>query len=197
MEERLRRKVWRLERKLTLYGFDKRRGIETYKISEIEKVLKALSQKDAKNAKKLLKALVKVQQTLYDELYKIAGATELSVDTHMPESKLKEIKAWLEGLKKGRKVDKRFAEAVREVLKTIKHGGDAEALASVLLRLYKRDYDRFRVLDFLASACEEIGAKIRKPLPESLQDASEALLASISVLNLDDIVKIVERRLKT
>jgi hypothetical protein len=197
MEEQLRREVWRLERELTLYGFDNKRGIETYNISEIKKVLKALSQKDAKDAKKLLRDLVRVQRTLYDELYKMAGATEMSVDTHMPESKLREIEAWLEGPQKGRhKVEMRFAEAVMEVLKTIKRGRDAEALTGILLRLYKRNYDRFRVLDFLASACEEMGAKIKRPLPESLRDASEALLASTSALNLDDIVKTVERRLK-
>jgi len=197
MEEQLRKKVGMLERKLSLYGFDKRRGIETYEISEIKKILKVLSQKDAENAKKLLKELVKTQQMLYDELYRMAGATEISVDTHMQENKLWEIKAWLEGTKKsGNKADKRFSEAIMEALKIIRQEGDTEALARVLSRFYKRNYDRFRVLDFLASICKEAGAKIKKPLPESLQDASKALLASISTLNMDDIEKIAKKRLE-
>ena len=38
----LRREVLELERRLAKYGFDEKRGIETYKISEIKKILKTV-----------------------------------------------------------------------------------------------------------------------------------------------------------
>ncbi len=196
--DKLRKRIQELEKKLAPYGFDERRGIETYKVSEIKKTLKMLPQKDAEDAKNLLRDLVKIQQTLYHELYKAAEVAEIATDTHMPEKKLEEIKEWLDGPKKGRnKASDRFAKAVREVIRAMKRGESTEFLAMTLTKLYKRDYDRFRILDFVASIFKEMGIEVKNPLPQSLYDACKVLLAASSMLDMNRVMELAKKRLES
>ncbi|MEM3806160.1 MAG: hypothetical protein QXU60_04515 [Sulfolobales archaeon] len=92
----LRRRIRELEKALSAYGFDCRRGIETYKVSEIKRILREAGPREGE-ARVILRELVEAQLALYRELYSMVGAREIVVDSDTPERRVKEIKEWLEG----------------------------------------------------------------------------------------------------
>jgi len=190
----LRRKVRELERALAKYGFDERRGIETYKVSEIKKLL--LRTGSRKQVMKTLKELIETQEKLYQELYRIADVREIAVDTDTPEKRLKEIKDWLEGRREN-KAENLFPKAVLKVLGMVKRGERADAVLQALRELYKRDYDRFRVVEFILSLCNELeGKRTERTGRESLEELVELMLSRVSKLGVNSIIWCARRRLR-
>lgn len=191
----LRRKVRELEKTLSSYGFDERRGIETYKVSEVKKVLQRAGTREDE-ARRILKELIEVQLTLYRELYRVAGIRDIVVDTDMPEKKVKEIGDWLEG---GRKENRGgnaglFARTVNDVLNMIKESKDASSVMELLTASYKRDYDRFRVLEFLAELCEELGVKVKRP--KNLDELANTTITHVLEASVDKVRELATVKLK-
>jgi len=192
--DELRKKIRELEKALSSYGFDSRRGIETYKVSEIKNILRRAGTREG-DVRKTLRELVKVQQILYRELYRTAGAKEMVVDTDMPEKRVKEIEEWLEGCKenRGRRTNL-FAMTVNEVLSMVGEGKDAGSIMELLARSYKRDYDRFRILNFLMELCEELGVKVKRP--GTLDELTNVTVAQILKTGVDKVQKLAMIRLR-
>lgn len=194
--DELRERIRKLEKILAEYGFNQRRGIETCKVSEIKSAVhKARSQE---KVKQILKELVETQEILYRELYRIAGAKEIIVDTDTPEKKLKEIKDWLEGRRENQRNTKNlFRKAVYRVLKSVEEGVNPSLVLSELSVIYKRDYDRFRVLDFILSLCEKFNISIDKSRPQDLDKLASTVVFRVSEVGVDKIRKLAKVKLKT
>jgi hypothetical protein len=193
--DELREKIRRLERVLAGYGFNDRRGIETWKISEIKNVLRKT--RSPEKVKETLKELVETQEILYRELYRIAGAKEIVVDTDTPEKRLKEIKEWLEGRrKKNGKTEGLFEKAVHKVLKSIEEDMNPSSAVEALNRLYKRDYDRFRVLEFVLSLCKEIDVNIERSTQQDLSEIAKVVVFHVSKVGVDKIRKLAKVKLR-
>lgn len=192
----LREKIRMLERSLAEYGFDYRRGIETWKISELKKML--FKAGGSGRVKEILKELVETQETLYYELYQLAGAKEIAVDTDTPEKRLKEIKSWLEGRQRNEGNRKGlFAKAVREVLESFERNETPVSVVETLNHIYKRDYDRFRVLKFVLSLCKEIDASIEEPKQQDLNNIANVVVLALSRVGVDKVRKLARVELGT
>ncbi|MGC8988434.1 hypothetical protein, partial [Infirmifilum sp.] len=194
--DHLRSRIRALEGELSKYGFDQRRGIETYKRSEIRGLLRGAGPR-AERVRALLKELVETQEDLYQELYRAAGAREIAVDTDTPEMKLREIKNWLEGRREHQEESgNTFTKAVDEVLRAVEEGGGADAVVGTLTELYKRDYDRFRVLDFILMACRRLGIEAEKPADETLGALAGVVVRSVLKANIESVRKLVRAGLR-
>lgn len=171
--ENLRSQILDIERKLSELGMNPRRGLESYSINELKKIFRNI--KDKEKLKKLLLELIELQERLYHTLYTLAGLKELNVDTDIPERKLLLIKKWV---LTGESSERLRLTSESKQLVAIK--GLADLLASVeddeeclrrvesLLRnVYKRDYDRYRVLKLVIDACIKHGHLSREKIEEA------------------------------
>ncbi|MEM4847519.1 MAG: hypothetical protein QW794_07170 [Thermosphaera sp.] len=192
--DELRRKIRKLEEALSAYGFDCRRGIEAYKISEIKRILREAGVREG-DARAILRELVEAQLALYRELYSAAGAREIVVDSDVPEKRVKEIKEWLEGRreKRGERVNL-FAKTVYEVLNIVERNKDADSVVELLARSYKRDYDRFRVLYFLIELCG--GFNVEAERYENLDELAKATVDRVLEVGVERVRKLAMERLK-
>jgi hypothetical protein len=194
--DELREKIRTLERSLRTHGFNDRRGIETWKIGELKDMLSKMG--NSEKVKEILKELVETQEILYLELYRLSGAKEIMVDTDTPEKKLKEIKAWLQGQKKNNKKPKGlFVKAVSMVLEDIEKNKNTTFIIGTLNQVYQRDYDRFRVLEFLLSICKELGSKIEEPGKRDLNSLAKVVVFNVSKVGLDKVRNLAKARLGT
>jgi hypothetical protein len=160
--DRLREEILKLERELSKYSFDPRRGIESYSMSEIEKLLKRAGPNYVR-IKELLYELVCAQEKLYRELYSSAGLRELNVDTETPEKNLIRLKRWLLA---GRDVEAlpannvtKFDQVLRGIARILRRCQDncVDEILIALKSMYKRDYDRYRVVKHIAENCTALG----------------------------------------
>jgi len=158
--EELRERLLALEKELAKYGFDPRRGLESYTVGELREILASLDRDG--EAKKLLSEIVRLQKELYRRLYEQAGLKELKVDTDTPEKRLLTIEAWLVQGKvnsESNTQESKFAQALRSVASVLTMCEDdcRDRLVSVLVNVYKRDYDRYRVLREILNMCVDLG----------------------------------------
>jgi hypothetical protein len=160
--DRLREEILKLERELSKYGFDPRRGIESYSISEMEKLLKRAGPNYVR-IKELLYELVCAQEKLYRELYSSAGLRELNVDTETPEKNLIRLKRWLLA---GKDVEAlpasnvtKFDQVLGRIARILRRCQDncVGEILTALKSMYKRDYDRYRVVKRIAENCAALG----------------------------------------
>jgi len=158
--EKLREEILSIEKKLAEYGFEPRRGIESYKISELRDLI-ARAGSSKNEVKKLIVKLVELQEKLYRELYQSAGLKELKIDTDTPEKRLLIIKEWLLTGKVNTTTPSqtRFKVALRKIIEILKECDSdcKEKILDALKTTYKRDYDRYRVLKFLLEICRDCG----------------------------------------
>ena len=157
--EGLRKKIYKVEKKLVKYGFDLRRGVESYRINELRKLLERSGDKE--KAKALLMQLVNLQEQLYLELYRLVGLKHLNVDTDTPEKRLTMIKEWLLTGKTSPAQPRksRFKQALKAVTKSLEEC-DENCVAKIeeaLRSVYKRDYDRYRVAKWILELCVSYG----------------------------------------
>ena len=184
--EDLRLRIRGIEKELSKYGFDPRRGIESYKISELKKLLDA-SGNNRRAVEELLLRLIEMQETLYKKLYELASLREINVDTDTPEKRLIAIKEWLLGGKVNARQPctgtSRFSQAVLKVLDAIGESSEDDArkkrILEMLRRMYKRDYDRYRVLRFILSTCMEVGIIDDTPLKRAEDVSLEELVKDL------------------
>ncbi|MEM1829887.1 MAG: hypothetical protein QXV79_04540, partial [Thermofilaceae archaeon] len=190
----LRRRIRELEKALSAYGFDCRRGIETYKVSEIKRILREAGPREGE-ARVILRELVEAQLALYRELYSAAGAREIVVDSDTPERRVKEIKEWLEGrgVKRGERVNL-FAKTVYEVLNAVERNENVDSIVELLARSYKRDYDRFRVLRFLAELCGGFNAEAERY--ENLRELVKVTVDCVLRAGVDKVRRLAMERLR-
>jgi hypothetical protein len=160
--DRLREEILKLEMELSKYGFDPRRGIESYSMSEIKQLLKRAGSNYVR-VKELLYELACAQEKLYRELYSLAGLRELNVDTETPEKNLMRLKRWLLA---GRDVEAppannvtKFDRALGEIAGILRRCQDncVGEILNALKSMYKRDYDRYRVVKHIAENCATLG----------------------------------------
>ncbi|MEM1695134.1 MAG: hypothetical protein QXQ90_00900, partial [Desulfurococcaceae archaeon] len=175
-------------------GFDCRRGIEAYKISEIKRILREAGVREG-DARAILRELVEAQLALYRELYSAAGAREIVVDSDVPEKRVKEIKEWLEGRRERRSERVNlFAKTVYEVLNIVERNKDADSVVELLARSYKRDYDRFRVLYFLIELCG--GFNVEAGRYENLDELAKVTVDRVLEVGVERVRKLAMERLK-
>jgi hypothetical protein len=153
--EALREEIWLLEIELGKFGFDPRRGIESYDIAELREVLSRSGNES--RARELLLKLIELQERLYKALYELSGSKELNVDTKSPEKRLLLIKSWLrgDGANISWRVGSKFAEALRSIIRALEkcEGDCVDRVLAILRTVYKRDYDRHRVVDRMLKMC--------------------------------------------
>jgi len=181
--EELRKQIYKVEKSLSKYGFDPRRGIESYKVSELRELISR--SRNTKEVKQLLLTLIELQEQLYLKLYRLAGLRRMNVDTDTPEKKLMTIKEWLiTGRANSVQVAiSKFEKAlsmVANVLETCSNSCEEE-IKKVLQTVYKRDYDRYRVVRRVLELCIFYG------------NLSKEILEGIESEPLDNlVVKLVE-----
>jgi len=157
--EELRLRIFGLEKDLKKFGLDPRRGVESYRPGEIKKLV--YCSQNPKQVIDTLSQVLSLQEELYRKLYGLTNAAPLNVDTDVPEKNLLAIKQALTSTRKRRSSSStKFAIAVKEVLEILqKHEQNEkleELIISTLAKIYKRDYDRCRILTYLL---ERLGAK--------------------------------------
>lgn len=159
--EELRERLLTIEKELAKYGFDPRRGLESYRVSELRELIVRTGR--GEEAKRLLLELVRLQKELYRRLYEQAGLKELRVDTDTPEKRLLAIEAWLVQGKANsvsNMQQSKLVQALSSIATTLTICKDdcPNQLASVLNNVYKRDYDRYRILGEVLDVCVDLGA---------------------------------------
>ncbi len=166
--EPLRRRILEMERELVSYGFEPFRGIETYKISELRRIV--TRSKREREVKDIITHLIGLQEMLYQKLYRLAGMRRLVVDTDSPEKQLKRIHDWLEG--KNKKMIRKESKLKRAAMAAIDASdGEITEVIKAIRRVYKRDYDCYRVLTFLLGLRgEKLGSKRSNSLTELAGD---------------------------
>jgi len=149
--ENLRLKIFELEKELSKFGFDKRRGIESYKISELKKLIKDST--STSEVLGILKQIVAIQEELYERLYALTGAEFKEIDTDTPEHRILKIKEMFEN--RVRKTEPRtetetkLNSLVKSIITIMEEFPEEECVnrvISILKSLYKRDYDRYRII---------------------------------------------------
>ncbi len=152
--ENLRREIYNYEHQLEKHGFNSRRGIETYKISEINKIINN-SQK-SEQILNLIKIIITTQEALYRELYNSVGMKEMNVDTSSPEKSISLIKEKIIEKKSSPKTVKKNTKmktSIEQILQQIEIDKDihecANKIITILKRTYQRTYDHQRVLRYL------------------------------------------------
>ena len=197
--EPLRLKIYELERRLSKYGLDPRRGIESYKISEIRELL--ARQRYNREFQELLLELIETQEALYRKLYEIAGLRELNVDTDSPEKHLFSIKERVTGKSpiSNTHVSK-FEVALRRVLEVLEKSGvelSKEDVLRALREVYKRDYDRHRVLVYILKRCRNLiperEVDFRDLESKPLSQLADLLVLCVSLLGKERVVKVIKR----
>ena len=210
--ENLRIKIWNLEEKLSYYGFQRERGIETYSRRELQKILTLLPPSRRKEALNIISNLIDIQETLYQTLYALAGATEIvkSVDTDTPEIRLQKLREWIDNYKSGSKsLKKRPKENMKSfsvwVKKTlylcIKAKNDpniVDNIEEILKKAYKRKYDQFRVLLAIVDICKEFNQDIPMlSVDMSLNEAIKYCVVAVSKVPENSLLREVKRRYKS
>ena len=164
MLEDLRQKIYEIEKKLIDFNFDPHRGIETYKPSEIKVLLR--KSKQSSELIRLLKEAITLQTEFYRRLYLLTNTKNIDVDTDSPEKNILRIRNVLEHDARDQSSiikipkSKKVISAIKEILGESK---DSERCFNEIIHIikkeYKRDYDRFRVLELLLS---EMGCNVAK-----------------------------------
>jgi hypothetical protein len=167
----IRKEILNLEIELSKYGFDPRRGIESYSISEIKSLLQRSGSKCTR-VRELLTKLVETQERLYRELYNLAGLRDLNIDTETPEKNTARIKKWLlteELPTPAHGGSTKFRYAIDEIVRILRECETecGDRILEVLMRVYKRDYDRYRVIRYLLEVCVDLGGL--KSVPPALE----------------------------
>ena len=193
--EGLRLRIRELEERLASFGFDPRRGIESYGVGELKRLVARSPRPE--EAKNLLMELIEAQEQLYKELYEAGGMKEMDVDTDTPEKRLLLIKKWLLGEEEERVVrPPRFCFVVKKVLDEAEKGS-IEGVLDALKGGYKRDYDRHRVLRFLLDCCRELGIKFELPEgPPRLRPSAELLVVCMRMAEADRVRAVVRQKLR-
>jgi hypothetical protein len=178
----LREEVLRLEQELGSFGYDPRVGIESRTISELRELMESAGPQRQKVRETLLK-LIEVQERLYKELYRLAGSKEQNVDTETPERNLMALKKWLltgEATPAFGGTTK-FKQALNEVARILQtfQKDRAKEILNALRRIYKRDYDRYRVVRCVLEACAKLGGLNRE-------------VSDLELLPLESAVRLVD-----
>jgi len=199
--EELRKQIYEVEKSLSKYGFDPRRGIESYKVSELRE-LTSRSQ-NADEVKRLLLKLIELQELLYLELYRMAGLKRMNVDTDTPEKRLMTIKEWLIAGRANsiiRVAKSKFKEALSMVANVLETCNDncKEEIKNVLQRVYKRDYDRYRVVRQVLELCTSygnVGKEILEGIEsESLDNLADKLVECAKKIGKEKLARIIKVR---
>jgi hypothetical protein len=204
--DKLREEILRLERELGRFGHDPRRGIESCSISELKDLIEK-SGSERSRVRELLVKLVTAQEELYRELYRLAGLKELNVDTETPERNILRLKKWLltgeapsspSNVVRSKTRFEHAVEAIVEIFRTCQENCEDRVLEA-LKGIYKRDYDRYRVMKRVLEVCAEMGyvADLSKLGPDSLKDAARLLgecSKSVGVSKLVAYLKMGVRR---
>jgi hypothetical protein len=182
--DKLREEILRLERELGRFGYDPRRGIESYSISELKDLIER-SGPGRSRVRELLVKIVTAQEELYRELYRLASLKELNVDTETPEKDILRLKKWLltgeaptspSNAVRPRTKFEQAVEAVVGILRACQENCEDRVL-DALKGIYKRDYDRYRVMKRVLEVCAEMGyaADLSKLEPGSLRNVARLL----------------------
>ena len=178
--EELREQIYLVEKSLSKYGFDPRRGIESYKVSELKALISRSG--NGEEVRKLLMKLVELKERLYLELYRQAGLKQINVDTDTPEKRLMAIKVWLatgktDSERSTRSEPRDVLRGVADALERCGSSNDCKEKIMDLLRAsYKRDYDRHRVVKRALELCASYG------------DAGDHVLENVDATPVDELV---------
>lgn len=178
--EDLRLAILKAQQGLVNYGFDPRRGVETYSLSDLRNMLMHAPAE----VRASLLVLIETQEKLYLELYGIAGLKKLSVDTDTPEKRLATVKNWLLGGEKNNPEKKnvsKFRETVKGLASILARYDDAECekeITSLLDAMYKREYDKVRVIRWVLDRCVGTGMA-GDPVAEASSPSLHELLRSL------------------
>ena len=192
--DELREEILKLEHELSKFGYDPRIGIESRKVSELKELIERAGSEREK-VKELLTKLIEMQKKLYKELYHSAGLKKLNVDTETPEKNLVRIKKWLLGegenpVPSGVTKFKQALEEIASVLQTCQESRESEIL-STLRRIYKRDYDRYRIVRYVLETCAELGGldgEIGDLTAHSLESAVRLLIECADKVGVPQLV---------
>jgi hypothetical protein len=201
--DKLREEILRLERELGMFGYDPRRGVESYSISELKDLIER-SGPNRSRVRELLVKLVTVQEELYMELYRLAGLKELNVDTETPEKNILRLKKWLltgeahtspSNATRSRTKFEQAVETIVEILKTCQENCEDRVL-DALKGIYKRDYDRYRVMKHVLEVCAEIGyaVDLSKLEPSSLRNVARLICKCSRSVGVSKLVAYLKLR---
>jgi hypothetical protein len=146
----LRARLRSEEQMLAKFGFDPSRGIETYSPTEAKAIIASCH--DPKSALRTLRRVIRLQETLYRRLIGPSPGG-IDIDTDRPETTLERLKASILGNRASASSCSSRADRQTAIARALSAEGDPSDVARRVLglarRLYKRDYDRTRVVEAL------------------------------------------------
>jgi uncharacterized membrane protein YheB (UPF0754 family) len=189
--EKQRVRLRSLEKELEPFGFDSRKGLETYSLQEIRKLAKRnrFSKNFLKTLNKCLHKHMDFYRTLHHE-----GFEPLSIERDMPEKNVQAIQEWLTNLKKGaplKKTKESISSALSrcflEKLKQTQTPNQLEEWYGELRRFYKREYDIYRFADMLARVYNEyVGYEAITPDQLDVAKSTKKILRALAIQKLEN-----------
>lgn len=185
----LRERIRSFEVELVGFGFEANRGIETYSIGELQRLINR--SRDPTRVRGSIERIVELQEELYRQLYAASGMKRMDVDTDTPERSLLLVRRVLEPRTKPPPAPRaKLEEAMTLMLAAWDTGMSEESRREVvkaaLIRAYKRDYDRNRVLILLL---KKFNAGFDSSAAHSLDELASLLVKRVDRPKLEVMVK--------
>lgn len=202
--EEHRAKLRLTEKEMESYGFDARRGLETYSVQEIKK----LARKNGFSAA-FLKALgrcldehLRFYTALHSEMFE-----PLLIERDMPEKNIQAIQEWLAHFQRG-VPRKKAREPISSVLywrfltelEQVQSPDQLERWYEKLRKFYKRDYDIYRFADMLAGLYNEyVRSEILAPDQRVLPNSVKRILRAVAKKKLEnsDFLQFLSKRMNS
>lgn len=189
--EKQRAKLHLLEGKLTSFGFDARRGLETYTIQEIKKLARknGFSTDFLEALDRCLLEHISFYNALHKKIFE-----PLSVERDMPEKNIQAIQEWLTHFRQGtprRKASESISLVLyRHFLTELKRAqspAQLEGWYEELKKSYKREYDIYRFVDLLARLYNiYAGSEVLVPNQHAMTKSAKEILRAAAEKKLQD-----------
>jgi len=179
-----------LERKMESFGFDARRGLETYSVQEIKNLARknGFSKEFLMTLDKCLREHVEFYTTLHTKT-----SEPLLVEREMPEKTIQAIQEWLTHFRRG--IPNKVREPITSVLsrrflielEQVQDPSQLEEWYEELGKLYKREYDIYRFADLLARLYNEYAkSETLAPDQHALARSAKKILHKVAEKRLED-----------
>ena len=186
--EKLREELRLREKEMQKFGFEKGRGLETYSIKEIKDLAKTNNY-----SKSFLKALQESLNKHLEFYTKIHNLREFRlIKENQSMENIWKLQTWL--ARPPKKMTKKLSKSetlLRRFFKELKEAKSPEHFQKwyeeVLVKTYKRDYDVYRFVEFLARAYNEYtGSQALVPDFSNVRNSTEEVLSFITKKKLSN-----------
>jgi len=186
--EELREELRLREKEMQRFGFEKNRGLETYSVKEIKDLAKRNNYSE-----NFFKALRECLNKHMDFYVKVHGLREFRIiKENQSMENIRKLQTWL--MSPTKEIVKKLSKSEILLRRFFTELRDAESLhhfqnwyEKVLRKTYKRDYDVYRFIEFLAGAYNEyVGFQALLPDFSNVRNSTEEALSVITKKRLSN-----------